>query len=95
MQASEIRYDLIGVDSILGPKLSAGAPEPREVRARVAGRTDSLAEPTRIGNEVESLYLNGPASGGGVTKSAREILGVRSTLLPEHLTRTAVHVVES
>jgi hypothetical protein len=44
---------------------------------------------------VESLYLNGPASGGGVTKAAREILGVRSTLLPEHLIRTAVHVVES
>jgi Acyclic terpene utilisation family protein AtuA len=95
VQASELRFDLIGVDSILGPRLSAGAPEPREVRARVAGRTDSLAEATRIANEVESLYLNGPASGGGVTKAAREILGVRSTLLPEHLIRTAVHVVES
>jgi hypothetical protein len=95
VQASELRFDLIGVDSILGPKLSAGGPEPREVRVRVAGRTDSLAEATRIANEVESLYLNGPASGGGVTKSAREIVGVRSTLLPERLVRTAVHVVES
>jgi len=95
VQASELRFDLIGVDSILGPKLSAGGPEPREVRARVAGRTDSLAEAARIANEVESLYLNGPASGGGVTKSAREIVGVRSTLLPERLVRTAVHVVES
>ncbi|HEX8931031.1 MAG TPA: acyclic terpene utilization AtuA family protein [Actinomycetota bacterium] len=95
VQASELRYDLIGVDSILGPKLSAGAPEPREVRVRVAGRADSLAEATRIGNEVESLYLNGPASGGGGTKSAREILGVRSTLLPERLVTTAIHVVES
>jgi Acyclic terpene utilisation family protein AtuA len=95
VQASELRYDLIGVDSILGPKLSAGAPEPREVRVRVVGRTDSLAEATRIANEVESLYLNGPASGGGVTKSAREVVGIRSTLLPEHLVRTAIHVVES
>ena len=95
MERRETRFELIGVDSILGPRLSAGAPEPREVRVRVAGRTDSLAEAARIGNEVESLYLNGPASGGGVTKSAREILGVRSTLLPEHLIRTAVHVVES
>ena len=95
VRASELRFDLIGVDSILGPKLSAGGPEPREVRARVAGRTDSSAEAARIANEVESLYLNGPASGGGVTKAAREILGVRSTLLPEHLIRTAVHVVES
>jgi hypothetical protein len=95
IQVREVRYDLIGVDSILGPKLSANAPEPREVRARVVGRTDSLAEAIRIANEVESLYLNGPASGGGVTKSAREIVGIRSTLLPEHLVRTAIHVVES
>jgi hypothetical protein len=93
--ARELRFDLIGVDSILGSRLSAGAPEPREVRVRVVGRTDSLAEATRIGNEVESLYLNGPASGGGVTKSAREIIGIRSTLLPEQLVTTAIHVVES
>ena len=83
VQASEMRFDLIGVDSILGPKQPAGAPEPREVRVRVVGRTDSLAEAIRIGNEVESLYLNGPASGGGVTKSAREVVGIRSCLIPE------------
>ena len=63
--------------------MPAGAPEPREVRVRVVGRTDSLAEAIRIGNEVESLYLNGPASGGGVTKSAREVVGIRSCLIPE------------
>jgi hypothetical protein len=95
VQCRETRFELIGVDSILGPRLSAGAPEPREVRARVVGRTDSLAEATRIGNEVESLYLNGPASGGGVMKSAREIVGIRSTLLPERLVTAAVHIVES
>ncbi|QDJ11634.1 Hypothetical protein HVPorG_03026 (plasmid) [Roseomonas mucosa] len=83
VQASEMRFDLIGVDSILGPKQPADAPEPREVRVRVVGRTDSLAEAIRIGNEVESLYLNGPASGGGVTKSAREVVGIRSCLIPE------------
>lgn len=95
VQTSELRFELIGVDAILGPKLSAGAPEPREVRVRVAGRTDSLDEATRIANEVESLYLNGPASGGGVTKSAREIVGIRSTLLPEHKLTTAIHIVEA
>jgi hypothetical protein len=95
VQARELRFDLIGIDSILGPKLSASSPEPREVRVRVIGRTDSLAEATRIGNEVESLYLNGPASGGGVTKAAREVIGIRSTLLPERLVTTAIHVVES
>ena len=95
VQARELRFDLIGVDSILGRKLSADAPEPREVRVRVVGRTDSLSEATRIANEVESLYLNGPASGGGVTKSARDIVGIRSTLLPENLVKTAIQIVES
>jgi hypothetical protein len=95
VQARELRFDLIGVDSILGRKLSADAPEPCEVRVRVVGRTDSLGEAVRIGNEVESLYLNGPASGGGVTKSARDIVGIRSVLLPEHLVKTAIQVVES
>ncbi|PZQ66099.1 MAG: ABC transporter substrate-binding protein, partial [Escherichia coli] len=83
VQPSETRFDLIGVDSILGPKPAAEAAEPREVRVRVVGRTDSMAEAIRIGNEVESLYLNGPASGGGVTKSAREVVGIRSCLIPE------------
>jgi hypothetical protein len=95
VQCRETRFELIGVDSILGPRLSAGAPEPCEVRVRVVGRTDSLAEATRIGNEVESLYLNGPASGGGVTKSAREIVGIRSTLLPARLVTAAIHIVGS
>ncbi|KMO38920.1 ABC transporter substrate-binding protein [Methylobacterium variabile] len=91
----ETRFELIGVDAILGPALSAGAPEPREVRVRVVGRTDSRAEAERIGQEVESLYLNGPAGGGGATKSAREIVGIRSLLLPEGVVTPAIHVVES
>ena len=86
----EVRYDLIGVDSILGPKLSAAGHEPSEVRVRVIGRTDSLKDAVRIGNEVEALYLNGPAGGGGVTKSAREVVGIRSILLPEDLVEPAV-----
>ncbi|HRD86533.1 MAG TPA: ABC transporter substrate-binding protein, partial [Rubrivivax sp.] len=37
-----------------------------------------------IGREVEALYLNGPAGGGGVTTSVREVLAVASTLVPRH-----------
>jgi hypothetical protein len=91
----EVRYDLIGVDSILGPALSAREHEPAEVRVRVAGRTDSLEDAIRLGNEVESLYLNGPAGGGGAVKSARELVGIRSLLLPEELVTPAVTYVES
>ena len=96
VQCREIRFDLIGVDSILGPKLSAAAGrEPAEARVRVAGRTDSLKEAIRIGNEVETLYTNGPAAGGGVTKSAREVIAMGSTLIPQALVRHAVRFMES
>ncbi len=89
VRTSELRCDIIGVDSLhRGP--AAAAPEPREVRIRVTGRTDSLAEAARIGNEVETLYTNGPAGGGGAWKSAREVLGVVSTLIAETKVRPAV-----
>ena len=69
--------------------------EPYEVRVRVVGRTDSLAEAVRIGNEVETLYTNGPAGGGGATKSAREVVAVVSALLPADLTTPTVHYLEA
>jgi hypothetical protein len=93
--ASELRFDLIGVDSMHGTKVSARANEPYEVRVRVAGRTDSLREAVRIGNEVETLYTNGPAAGGGVTKSSREVVAVASVLLPRALAKPAVRFVEA
>jgi hypothetical protein len=95
VKASEIRYDLIGIDSIHGAALSASAGEPYEVRLRVVGRTDSLREAMRIGNEVETLYTCGPAGGGGVTKSAREVLAVASALLPSSKVKPAIHYTES
>jgi hypothetical protein len=97
VRASELRFDLIGVNSLHGERLSGngGHHEPYEVRVRVVGRTDSLAEAVRIGNEVETLYTNGPAGGGGVTKSAREVVGILSTYIPRDLVRTTVHYVEA
>src|SRR4051812_26990404 len=91
---TETRFDLIGVDALHGEKLSAER-EPYEVRVRVVGRTDGLAEAVRIGNEVETLYTNGPAGGGGATKSAKEVVAVVSALLPADLTTPAVHYLEA
>ena len=88
--ASELRFDLIGVDSLHGAEVSSHANEPYEVRVRVAGRTESLREAARIGNEVETLYTNGPAGGGGAFKSARDVVAVASVLLPRELARPKV-----
>ena len=94
VDVSELRFDLIGVDSLYGPSLGGRSGEPYEVRARVAGRTDSKAEAIRVGNEVETLYTNGPAGGGGVTRSTREVVAVQSVLLPRDLVQPAYTIVE-
>ena len=91
--ASELRFDLIGVDSLHGPQLAAHANEPYEARVRVTGRTENLREAVRIGNEVETLYTNGPAGGGGAYKSARDVVAVASVLLPRELAQPRVQFV--
>lgn len=94
--ASALRFDLIGVDALHGAALSgSSAREPYEVRARIAGRTATRAEAERIGREVETLYTNGPAGGGGVIASMREVLGVLSTHLPRAQVAPTVHMMES
>ena len=83
----ELRCDLIGIDSIHGETISAGR-EPYEARARIAGRTKTMQEAVRIGNEVETLYTNGPAGGGGATKVARQVVAVLSVLVNRELVKT-------
>ena len=91
---TESRFDMIGVDSLHGEARTRNG-DPYEVRIRVVGRTDSLAEARRIGDEVETLYTNGPAAGGGAWKSARQVVAVASALVPETAVRTAVTIMEA
>jgi hypothetical protein len=92
--ASEFRFELVGVDALHGSEISTRTNEPYEVRVRVAGRTESLREAVRIGNEVETLYTNGPAAGGGAFKSARDVVAVASVLLPRELVKASVRFIE-
>lgn len=94
VQMSEVRYDIIGSNALHGDQLSKSH-DPYEVRIRVAGRTDSLAEAVLIGNEVETLYTNGPAGGGGAFKSAREIIAVGSVLVSKELASPAVQLFDA
>jgi hypothetical protein len=95
-QTSELRFDLIGVNALHGETAgTAGGTQPYEVRARVTGRAASAEEALRIGNEVETLYTNGPAGGGGVTRSTREVLAVQSVLLPRVDVDPAFEFVEA
>ena len=93
--ATELRFDLIGVDALYGDATPAMRGEPAEVRVRVAGRATTADEAARIGNEVETLYTNGPAGGGGAFKSTREVIAVQSVLLPRAAVTPSFSFVEA
>src|SRR5206468_4316856 len=76
LAVDELRLDLVGLNALHGDGLPTTKCEPYEVRARVAGRTQTMEDAVRLGNEVEALYTNGPAGGAGVSKSAREVIAV-------------------
>jgi hypothetical protein len=86
---SELRCDLIGVNALHGRDAGHGV-DPYEVRLRVAARTAAAADGWRVAREVESLYTNGPAGGGGAYTSVRQVLAMRSTLVPRD--RVSCHV---
>jgi hypothetical protein len=91
----ELRFDLIGVNSIHGDRLSRMDQEPYEVRFRAGARADSLREASMVPREVEALYTNGPAGGGGVTGSTKETLGILSTFVPRELAQAQIQYEES
>jgi len=90
----DIRTDLIGWDSVHRENFQ---PErvPYEVRLRVAAKTKTLELAQRIGEEVEALYTNGPAGGGGVRKYAQEQIGIISVLLPRENCPHHIHILEA
>lgn len=74
----ELRTDLVGVDSLHG---DVGSVDPYEVRLRVAARCTEKATVKKIAEEVETLYTNGPAGGGGARKDVDRLVGIVSTLV--------------
>jgi len=82
----ELRIDYIGVNALYKDALSQAITEHwqdlPEVRLRVAARTATRADAVHIGNEVEALYTNGPAGGGGVRVHITEVVAIASILIP-------------
>jgi hypothetical protein len=82
----ELRIEYIGVNALYGDALAQViTPTWRhgpEVRLRVAARTTMRAEAEQIGTEVEALYTNGPAGGGGVRLQIAEVIAIASLLIP-------------
>lgn len=93
LELEDIRYDLIGIDSIT-PSPQTRTDSINEVRLRVCGRTNSRDDAKKIGNEVETLYTNGPAGGGGAAKRVVDIISVASLLIPKTDIETKIVIEE-
>ena len=81
----ELKIDIMGVNSLYGDSIGnyiLDNSKLGEVRLRVAGRTIDRANATKIANELETLYTNGPSGGGGVTKGVSEVVSICSIFVP-------------
>ena len=90
---SELRIDLVGSTSLHGRAFDDDE-RPYEVRLRVAARAKSREEAAIVGDEVEALYTNGPAGGGGTRKYVTEQIGIVSTLIDRERVESRVSVRE-
>lgn len=88
----EERGELIGLNSVW-PSMTSNQ-HTTEVRMRYAARCRDAQSAQAVGEEVEGLYLAGPAGGGGVTKSVREVLAIASTLMPAAQVATKFEIRE-
>lgn len=94
-QFQELRVDILGLSSLHTRPMSGGEYHPYEVRLRVAGRSADRDMAARVGEEVEALWTNGPAGGGGARKATQEQIGIVSCLLPRDKVRPQVTVFET
>lgn len=88
----ELSLTVEGVNS-MRPWFETDA-EPPEARARAALRTFDKAAARTLAQEVEALYTNGPAGGGGVLTSVKETTGIVSALIGRDLVEPRVEFVE-
>lgn len=93
----DLRTDLIGTVSIhdgdSGELTASYAGEPQEVRMRAAANAHDEATAALVAREVESLYCDGPAGGGGVRRNTIWRVKTGSVLVPRKDVRPKVTLV--
>jgi hypothetical protein len=92
-----LRFDLIGVCSILGDdggRMLAGVPagQATDVRLRVAAKHEDPELIDRLHREVTALWTGGPAGGGGVKVSRRQRLEMCTFMVPRELAPASFHL---
>ncbi len=93
IEVEDILFDLIGINSLL--KSHIAQVNPAEVRLRAAAKTKTRQEAVQWVNEVETLYTNGPAAGGGVSKTITEIIAIQSILMDKNKVIPKIEIFKS
>jgi hypothetical protein len=89
----DFRVDLIGLSSLHGEPPGSNRPEPYEVRLRMAGRTRDRKAAHAIGFETRAMHMHGPGGAGGACEPrVRDVLAVKSVLLPKNLVNAQIVV---
>ena len=96
VELEEYRCDYIGYNSLYRDKISnqLSLGNIPEIRLRISGRTKDEWNATLLANEVEALYTNGPAGGGGATRKVEQIVSVCSIFIPREEVTAVVQYVE-
>jgi hypothetical protein len=82
LSIDEMCIDLIGMNSLHGNDANK-CPGPYEVRLRIAARMPDKRAAEAVGTGVRSVHTQGPSgAGGGINFGARQILAVKSVLIP-------------
>ena len=79
LEVEDILFDLIGINSLF--KEYTSDIYPQELRLRIAAKTKTKETAVKLVNEVETLYTNGPAAGGGISKLVTEVIAIQSILI--------------
>ncbi|HHV12866.1 MAG TPA: acyclic terpene utilization AtuA family protein [Clostridiales bacterium] len=92
----EYRCDYIGYNSLYRDAISERLCDGNrsEIRLRISGRTKDEWNATLIANEVEALYTNGPAGGGGVVKRVEQVVSVCSIFISREDVTASVDYLE-
>ncbi|MEQ9099424.1 MAG: acyclic terpene utilization AtuA family protein [Imperialibacter sp.] len=90
----DVRVDYVGLNASFRGAFDQQN-EPAEVRLRVAGKAQKMEVAALVGEEVEALYTNGPAGGGGARKYLNEIVGIVSILMDRSKVKSQVTLKES
>jgi hypothetical protein len=85
------RHDVIGLNSVLGPA-TPPAPEPFDVRLRIACRVRTREEAAAFSMECQDLWWAPGVGGGGVRTSTRAVLAMHSASIDRELVAPTIAV---